>query len=238
MAGVTPLLLAACTGTDPVATIVTPPASTALTNVPVHTPEPTPVVEEPRELPPPTAMSTPIVAEKRIYVVGDSLTSGAGEIMEIGHYLDVCWVGYLSPNVEVVGSWAVTGATTADMLQGVEPSDADLVVIMAGENDKDTGVEFPEIARNLDAIVDKVGAPEVLIVGATPTEYDPDTAKILNAELQQYAVANGFHYVDGGLDVRDLNGDWLPGMTLDGTHPSSTGARLIARTLEPAILAA
>ena len=174
------------------------------------------------------------VAENKpisIYVVGDSLTSGNGQVLKNGQPHPESWVGYLPEEVVVEGTWAVSGATTEDMAEGVSASAAEILVVMAAENDYDIGISMIEIAANLDRIVEEVGAPRVLIVGATPTDYDPDTAKLLNWQLREYADGHGYDYVDGGRDVRDANGDWLPGMSDDGIHPTAAAARIIAATI-------
>ncbi|MGL5405989.1 MAG: SGNH/GDSL hydrolase family protein [Propionibacteriaceae bacterium] len=166
-----------------------------------------------------------------VYVVGDSLTAGNGQVLKNGKPHPDSWVGYLPEEVVVEGTWAVSGATTEDMAEGVSASAAEILVIMAAENDYDNGISMIEIAANLDLIVKEVGSPQVLIVGATPTDYDPETAKRLNWQLREYADDRGYDYVDGGRDVRNTNGDWLPGMSDDGVHPTAAAARVIAKTI-------
>lgn len=220
------LALGGCALPDPV--VPTGPRPSSPTATPTPSRPPLPPTPSPTHVPLPTLLE--------IYVVGDSLTSGAEQSLVPDDYTPDQWPGYLGERVRVVGSYAVPGVTTDEMLAGVGPSDADCLVIMAGENDDDTGRDPYDVVGDLDAIVETVGTPRVLVVGVTPTNYDLDTRHRVNELLELWARDRHYEYVDASVDVRDDDGAWLPGMSPDGTHPSPEAARLIAATVEKALV--
>lgn len=170
-------------------------------------------------------------------VVGDSLTSGAeAEIYEPGDYPEDSWLHYLGDGVEVAQVWAVPGTTTQDMLQAIEgPTEADTLVLMAGENDSDYGRPWEAMVADIQGIVEAAKPRRVLLVGPTPTDYDIPTALTLNASLAGLAKLHDWEFVDGSEGLKNADGGWREGMSDDGTHPNANSAPIIAATIEAAL---
>jgi lysophospholipase L1-like esterase len=140
------------------------------------------------------------------------------------------------PDVDLIGGWAVPGATTADMRAGVRPLQADALVVMAGTNDVQRGVPWAESAAALDGIVATVGVDRVLLCSIVPLARDPAAAAEFNGRLAQLASVEGWEFADCGAAVRNPSGSWLPGMTDDGIHPTVAGAARLGAAVHEALV--
>ena len=191
----------------------------------------------------PEAPATPSVTATdgviRMAAVGDSITAADSPDIDGGDPGPQSWVSYAAgPSIEYVGGWAVWGATTAQMAEGIAaPFDADVLVILASTNDG-TGTPPEQIAENLMAIVDSAGISNVVLSSVPPIDPMPGTAEHLNTQLENIAGENGWTWVDSTADLRDENGRFAEGMAYDGVHPTEEGARVIGEAIRAAILEA
>ena len=211
---VTAVLLAAVAGCSPAADDTAPAAPTsALPSGPA------PETSDP-------ATSGP-ATPRTFLAVGDSITAGATDVAQplVGDRVqgDASWL----PSAEqesgwdLVDGWAVPGATTADMLAGVEPTDwtADVLVVMAGTNDLARGLPWEESAAHLEGIVAAAGAPTTVVVAIAPSDPRPAARNGYNAALAGLAGRNGWTYLDPWGEV-DAGGSFAPGASPDGVHPT------------------
>ncbi|WP_293699383.1 GDSL-type esterase/lipase family protein [uncultured Agrococcus sp.] len=191
----------------------------------------------------PEAPATPSVTATdgiiRMAAVGDSITAADSPDIDGGDPGQESWVSYAAgPSIEYVGGWAVWGATTGQMAEGItEPFDADVLVILAGTNDG-MGTPPEQIAENLTAIVDSAGVSNVVLSSVPPIDPSPGTAEQLNARLENIASENGWFWVDSTVDLRDEDGRFVEGMAYDGVHPTEEGARIIGEAIQAVILEA
>lgn len=188
--------------------------------------------------PPATPSVTATDGVIRMAAVGDSITAADSPDIDGGDPGPQSWVSYAAgPNVEYVGGWAVWGAPTAEMAEGITaPFDADVLVILAGTNDAGW-TPFEEITANLETIVENAGVETVVLSSVPPLDRSPENATQLNAQLEDLAEQNGWIWVDSSAELRD--GDrFADGMAYDGVHPTEEGARVIGEAIQAAILEA
>ena len=133
-----------------------------------------------------------------------------------------------------LGDAGVPGNATAQMLARVPDvialSPANCVV-MGGTND--LGLDLALTLANIDQIVKELQQNGIRpILGLLPPRTG-GTANVLatNAVIQRYAIKNGLPYVDFFAVLADpATGDYLPGYSTDGIHPSENGAAAMAST--------
>lgn len=171
----------------------------------------------------------------RIAVVGDSITSWAPAFA-----LDSSrtWVTTANNDgVTLVGGWALPGAATAAMVEGVQPvPDAEVLVIMAGVNDIAAGVGFYERLANIEAIVSTVGAQSVVLSSAAPYNADPEAVTLWNATLKEFAARHGWGFIDPWKVVRTPWGTYIDQLTPDGVHPTTPAATIIGYEVHDVLL--
>ena len=206
---VTAVLLAAVAGCSPAADDTAPAAPTS-------------------PLPSGPAPATSDPATPRTFLaVGDSITAGATDVAQplVGDRVQggASWLPAAEQGSgwDLVDGWAVPGATTADMLAGVEPTDwtADVLVVMAGTNDLARGLPWEESAAHLEGIVAAAGAPTTVVVAIAPSDPRPAARNGYNAALAGLAGGNGWTYLDPWGEV-DAGGSFAPGASPDGVHPT------------------
>ena len=102
---------------------------------------------------------------------------------------------------------------------------------MAGTNDIPIRqrTAIPDRLAGMDAIVETVGAPFVVIMAVPPLDtYPPETLE-WNAILADHAAAQGWNFIDPWTSYRDVDGSYLPGTAFeDGVHPSAETAAAVA----------
>ena len=174
------------------------------------------------------APATTDPATPRTFVaVGDSITAGATDVSQplVGDRVqgDGSWLpaAEQASGLDLVAGWAVPGATTADMLAGVEPTDwtADVLVVMAGTNDLARDLPWQESAADIEGVVAAAGAPTVVVVAIAPNDPRPAARNGFNAALADLAGRNGWIYLDPWTEV-DAGGAFTPGASPDGVHPT------------------
>ena len=188
---------------------------------------------------PSSAGSAPATAGTtvRAVVVGDSITEADSPDFDAGDIGQASWAWWASGNgLDVVGGWAHAGATTADALAEVQPMSADVLVLMAGNNDIDWEVPTPKVLEHLVAIAQRVGVPRVVLSAVAPEDgLGPEVAD-LDAALADLAAQQGWQFVDPMTGVRAPDGDYRAGTSLDGVHPTEEAAAGIGVALHEAIL--
>lgn len=143
------------------------------------------------------------------------------------------WPSVLPAGEQFVGGWAKKGSTTQMILGSVKPVTADVLVIIAGTNDIDK-LTFAQSASNIEGIVSTVGAKRAIISSIPPYDPAPEKAVAYNAQLEAFAKAHGWTFVDSMAAVRD--GDrYAPGMTFEGVHPTEQAVKLIGTAIAKAI---
>ncbi|MGR6965937.1 SGNH/GDSL hydrolase family protein [Geodermatophilus sp. URMC 61] len=177
--------------------------------------------------PQPSAATTDSPEPRTFVVVGDSITAGATDVSQplVGDRVqgDASWLpaAEQASGLDLVAGWAVPGATTADMLAGVEPTawTADVLVVMAGTNDLAHGVTWQESAAHIEGIAAAAGAPTVVAVAIAPNDPRPAARNGYNSALADVAGRNGWTYLDPWGEV-DAGGVFIPGASPDGVHPT------------------
>lgn len=152
-------------------------------------------------------------------VVGDSITAWDSTDPLAGS-----WVEYaVAPRVRFEGGWAVPGATTANMRDGVGTvPDAEVLVVMAGTND--FLPDFPDYTpdrtcETIRAIVAETGIPHVVLSAIAPNDFRQELTDELNRALRALAASESWTFVDPWSDIRRPDGGYATGATLDGIHP-------------------
>lgn len=139
----------------------------------------------------------------------------------------------------------VTGETAAQILarfatlNGLSPKPK-LVYLSAGNNDANTGVATATTLANYDSMISQATAQGMVLVChdifARDT-YTPEqiaATKALNTGLRQRAAANQLVFADCSMLVQD-SGLMIPGISYDGIHLNTRGARLVGERMRHAI---
>lgn len=210
------------------------PAPAPAPAVPTVTPAPTVPTATPKPTPKPTATPTPTPTTISVTYAGDSLTA-----------MDGSWMRQLNDKTLTnIGGTAIGGATVPRILTNVSARDADVLVVMAGTNDIRYARSSTTITQNIGKVVHKVGARHVVIAAIAPsnvTKYGKKhidrrkQGEILNRDLQNYALTNGYLFVDPWAADRQLNGGWPSNRTIDGTHPTVAMSKKVSVRMQQAI---
>ncbi len=176
----------------------------------------------------------------RVVAVGDSITEADSPDFDGGLIGDGSWARWAEGDgVDVSGGWAHGGATTEDVLDGVQPmsADADVLVLMAGSNDVDLDVPTVQVLQQLTDTVAVADVARVVLSTIPPEDGHEDDVAALNSELAGLADREGWQFVDPMTGVRGSDGGWLPGDSDDGVHPTIAAARVIGTAIRAALLA-
>lgn len=186
---------------------------------------------EPGPIPTFTSAST----TRTFAVVGDSVTAANSPNIDQGQAGDASWAFYADRDgLNLVGGWALGGATTAAMDDNVQKYDADVLVVLAGTNDTGQDVPFDTTADHLRSIVKKAGVGSVVVSSIPPRDADPDLPSAYNEKLQSLAKDEGWKFVDAAAALRDGE-HYKDGYTADGIHPTQEGAKALGSALREAI---
>lgn len=190
--------------------------------------------------PAPTPESARIPANRRIVLLGDSLTAGLGLPADESYpallqaRLDARKAGWHVVNAGVSGDTSAGGLRRLDWaLDG----GAAVVLVALGGNDALRGLPVADLASNLDQIVTRArasGARVILAGMQAPPNTGPEYTAAFRAVYSTLAKKHGAALVPfllqgvGGIEA--LN-------QADGIHPNTAGARIVAdnvwRALEP-----
>ena len=174
----------------------------------------------------------------RTIFVGDSITAGVNpETFEPDDTYS--WVPYAVADDrspwELDASVAQFGLTLGQMALGFESQvlsqDPQGVVIMGGTNDALRQLPVEESIEWLRSMVTSAQDRGIAVWVIAPPPLDPAYERDLQALVDaqaELADAMDVPYVDVREDLKDADGNWVPGLTSDGVHPSEEGARRIA----------
>jgi acyl-CoA thioesterase-1 len=184
-----------------------------------------------------TSSSTPQPAQlKTILFFGNSLTAGYGLDPSqafpaiIQQKIDSLKLPYKVINAGLSGETTAGGNSRIDWLLKQK---IDVFVLELGGNDGLRGIEVPETARNLQAIVDKVKAkyPDVKLILAgmqVPPNMGARYAGDFRAVYKQIADKNSMALIpfllEGVGGVPELNQG-------DGIHPTPEGHKIVAENV-------
>lgn len=164
-------------------------------------------------------------------VAGDSLSANAGQ-----------WLAQESdPSVQYVGGFQKAGATTYSVNNAIGPvPDADVLVVMLGTNDVRYGVPLATLDAQIESIVQKVGAPHVLLTYLPPCNITADTVSgsvvddqnkhiVYSRDLVSLAERHGWLIADPFAPWRTYAGAYSGiGASTDGVHPTAAVAGQVA----------
>jgi lysophospholipase L1-like esterase len=165
-------------------------------------------------------------------VAGDSLSANTGS-----------WLHQLNdPALTYVGGYQHAGDTTTNDLTSITAvPGAQVLVVMLGTNDIKDAASAAQISTNIEAIVQKVGAPHVLISALPPSNITKDTTTHVNRRTQgivenralvALAAQHGWLYADPYSFQRAWTNAWGAGASTDGTHPTTAVSTLVAQRMD------
>jgi lysophospholipase L1-like esterase len=166
----------------------------------------------------------------RFAFAGDSLTSARSS-----------WLNQLDdPSLVEVGGFAKSGYTTKQVLAEIKPeAEIDVLVILLGTNDVHFGVPRGEVKANIDKIVDKVGAPRVLLSYIPPSDVTWSKgvnrqveSALLNRYMLNVAYHRGWMMYDPWASYRTSKNGWTPGASTDKVHPVPAVSEAAADRME------
>jgi lysophospholipase L1-like esterase len=176
-----------------------------------------------------------------VVAVGDSITEMDSPDFDAGQIGQGSWAWWaIGHGVAVLGGWAHAGATTDDMLEGVQNAGVgdphpDVLVLMGGNNDIDWGIPAEDTLDDLVQVAALVHARRVVLSAVAPEDGLGEQTLALDARLAALAQQHGWQYVDPMTGCRDADGDYEPGTTLDGVHPTEQAAAAIGAALHEAL---
>ncbi|MGJ5813202.1 GDSL-type esterase/lipase family protein [Paludibaculum fermentans] len=174
----------------------------------------------------------PASGSRRIVILGSSSAAGLG-----ASRYDLSWVGLLTPELhnrgfEVVNS-SISGSGTSTSLArfdtDVAPHQPDFVVLATSIfNEGFVSAPQPALNRyiiNTRELIRKtreLGAIPI-VVGMYPSDFYNSTNISLISQLYRTEETLGVPVWDFWSIVSDQAGNWLPGLTRDGLHPTDVG---------------
>ncbi len=179
-------------------------------------------------------------AEKRVVILGDSLTAGYG--LENGQsFPDQLQLALQNEGLDVtIDNAGVSGDTTAGGLARLDwtvdaPPKPDLVIVALGANDMLRGIDVKVTKDNLSKILEKLkdkGMTTLLAGMKAPTQYTllfqnkfdaiyPDLAKEYDVELYPF-------FLEGVALNPELN-------QADGIHPNQRGVAVMVEKMKPLV---
>jgi lysophospholipase L1-like esterase len=171
--------------------------------------------------------------------VGDSITAGFAPTEGTTVRDRNSWIPFADQDERLTfaGGYAVPGATTTVMRDGITPVDADVLVVMGGTNDLGAGTPWETVRSNLLQIVATAGVPVVTLSAIPPRDDVAAGVLEFNAQLERLATEQGWHFVDPWSGMSD-DGAWVAGTSDDGIHPVEQVVSLVGQRLAAAVVAA
>ena len=176
------------------------------------------------------------MAPLTLAVVGDSISEADSRDFSAGLLGRASWVSHaVGDGIRFAGGWAVSGALTSQMARGAQPVEADVLVMLAGTNDVYRGLPFATCAVNLRSIAETVGAGRVVVSTIPPIDFEPALVTAYNQQLQDFAAASGWEFVDAMAGIR-RGEQFAEGMSMDGVHPTVLAAETIGAAVRAYLL--
>jgi lysophospholipase L1-like esterase len=178
----------------------------------------------------PTATATTAPEDMvRVAVMGDSNTNGFVGTLEQGMEQGMAYVGYVVGDpMTFVGGWGNDGATSTFMAASTPTiEDVDVALIMIGTNNRASGVPDTQLDADILQTVGILAPQETVILGIPPQNAAPETPTEVNAHLEAFAEAQGFHYFDPWVNLTTKTGKWRTEFFRDGIHTNMKGYKLM-----------
>lgn len=159
--------------------------------------------------------------------VGDSITAWIDR-----NGVDVSagsWTSYAGPALFTGQGWAKGGAKLAEMASSVGEVHAPWLVIMAGTNDLGDvwGTPVADRYLSLQAIANRSGAANILLAAVAPRDDHPEWVTEWNTQLAAFAAQQGWSFMDPWQGVRQADGRYGAGQTIEGIHPTPQTAAIV-----------
>lgn len=165
---------------------------------------------------------------------GDSITSWNPAF---AHDPSRTWVSTAnSGDLALVGGWAVPGAYTAAMAEGMAPVQADVLVVMAGTNDVYGATPVDQSLANVRTIVEKSKVSRVVISSTAPLNAFPAEGAAWNDQLRALAHEEGWEFIDPWKVIRTDDNRYPVGMSPDGVHPTAATAAVVGQYIKARVL--
>jgi lysophospholipase L1-like esterase len=179
-------------------------------------------------------MRVPANGTRRVVVLGSSTAAGSGAT-DTAH----SWVGLLTaalaPQGFTVINQSISGTVTQDSLnrfqQDVVPYRPDYVVLATSLWNENFAIDPVNIrntymmnTQKLISMVDAIGAVPIQI-GPYPNSASTPLAVSIIGEIYATFETLGVPVWDFWNGMADARGNWLPGLSSDGTHPVDAGHR-------------
>ena len=181
-------------------------------------------------------LASGVVAEKKILILGDSLTAGLGVEQEEAYPARLQeLIAEQGLDYIVVGS-GLSGETSAGGLRRIDwvlRGAVDVVVLALGANDGLRGIDIDDTRKNLEAIVEKVRAKKaetkIVLVGM---QMPPNMGEAYTSAYREMfpELAEGMGVALVPFLLKDVGGVAELNQP-DGIHPNPEGHRILARNV-------
>ncbi|OUD86554.1 hypothetical protein BC477_01075 [Clavibacter michiganensis subsp. michiganensis] len=165
----------------------------------------------------------------RIVVMGDSNTNGFVGTLPQGIDQGMAYVDYVVGDpLTFAGGWGTDGATSTVMAANTPTvEDVDVALIMIGTNNRIAGVPDTQLDADILQTVEKLAPKETVILGIPPQNASPETPPEVNAHLEQFADAQGYHFFNPWVNLTNKDMKWRTEFFRDGIHTNMTGYKLM-----------
>ncbi len=191
-------------------------------------PQPAPTATEGEAAPSAPATTAP-EDMTRIVVMCDSNTNGFVGTLPQGIDQGMAYVDYVVGDpLTFAGGWGTDGATRTVMAANTPTvEDVDVALIMIGTNNRIAGVPDTQLDADILQTVEKLAPKETVILGIPPQNASPETPPEVNAHLEQFADAQGYHFFDPWVNLTNKDMKWRTEFFRDGIHTNMTGYKLM-----------
>ena len=142
------------------------------------------------------------------------------------------WATYATGRgVRLTDAWVSRDSRVRDLAGKVRPTDADVLVVLAGTNDLDFGAAPDEIELGLTRIAAAARVDDVLISSIPPIDDQPQKTADFNVLLSKIAYRHDWSFVDAGSSVAQDDCQFRQGLSTDGVRPTAEGARIIGEAV-------
>jgi lysophospholipase L1-like esterase len=126
------------------------------------------------------------------------------------------------------GGWGNDGATSTFMASNTPTvEDVDVALIMIGTNNRLAGVPDTQLDADILQTVEKLAPKDTVILGIPPQNASPETPPEVNAHLEEFADAQGFHFFDPWKNLTNKDRKWRTEFFRDGIHTNMAGYKLM-----------
>ncbi|CAQ02345.1 SGNH/GDSL hydrolase family protein [Clavibacter sepedonicus] len=191
-------------------------------------PQPTPTTTEGAPEPSASASTAPEDLV-RIVVMGDSNTNGFVGTLPQGIDQGMAYVDYVVGDpLTFAGGWGTDGATSTVMAANTPTvEDVDIALIMIGTNNRIAQVPDTQLDADILQTVEKLAPKDTVILAIPPQNASPETPPEVNAHLEQFAEAQGYHFFNPWKNLTNKDMKWRSEFFRDGIHTNMKGYKLM-----------